>query len=119
MEKRDFRKLTSDAQLEIKKAAIKMVKAGQSQEYVAEFFGINRKTLYTWLKQFEEKGPQCVFRSIRHPIPALFGSLIRSEATHWFKYTKGAGSGGSFPHRFSFQFDFIPVMKQSVANGIS
>lgn len=58
MEKRDFRKLTSDAQLEIKKAAIKMVKAGQSQEYVAEFFGINRKTLYTWLKQFEEKGPQ-------------------------------------------------------------
>lgn len=61
----------------------------------------------------------CVFRSIRHPIPALFGSLIRSEATHWFKYTKGAGSGGSFPHRFSFQFDFIPVMKQSVANGIS
>ena len=62
---------------------------------------------------------RCVFRSIRHPIPALFGSLIRSEATHWFKYTKGAGSGGSFPHRFSFQFDFIPVMKQSVANGIS
>ena len=43
MEKRDFRKLTSDAQLEIKKAAIKMVKAGQSQEYVADFFGINRQ----------------------------------------------------------------------------
>jgi transposase len=58
MEKRDFRKLRSDAQLEIKKAAIKMVKAGQSQGYVADFFGINRKTLYTWLKQFEEKGPQ-------------------------------------------------------------
>ncbi|NLG16548.1 MAG: hypothetical protein GX556_04345, partial [Fibrobacter sp.] len=49
-------------------------------------------------KRFE--GSDCVFRSIRHPIPALFGSLIRSEATHWFKYTKGAGSGGSFPHRF-------------------
>ncbi len=60
MGKRDFRKLTSEAQLEIKKAAIKMVKAGQSQEYVANFFEINRKTLYTWLKQFEEKGPQGV-----------------------------------------------------------
>ncbi|NLG19543.1 MAG: hypothetical protein GX556_19650, partial [Fibrobacter sp.] len=50
-------------------------------------------------ENFKKRG-KCVFRSIQHPIPALFGSLIRSEATHWFKYTKGAGSGGSFPHRF-------------------
>ena len=58
MEKRDFRKLSSDAQLEIKKAALKMVKAGKSQLYVADFFGISRRSLYTWLKQLEEKGPQ-------------------------------------------------------------
>jgi len=58
MEKRDFRKLSSDAQLEIKKAALKMVKAGKSQLYVADLFGISRRSLYTWLKQLEEKGPQ-------------------------------------------------------------
>jgi len=56
MEKRDFRKISVEAQLEIKKAAIKMVNAGQTQTYTADFFGVARKTLNFWLKEFNLNG---------------------------------------------------------------
>lgn len=56
MEKIDFRKLSQEAQYEIKKAAIKMVKSGKTQTFVSEFFNITRKSVYTWLKQFDDKG---------------------------------------------------------------
>jgi transposase len=65
MEKRDFRKLSTEAQLEIKKAAIKMVKAGQSQTYTAIFFNISRRTLYGWLEQYDLKGSKGLPYQIR------------------------------------------------------
>jgi transposase len=56
MEKRDFRKLSTEAQYEIKISALKMIKEGQSQTYTSRFFGIARKTLYVWLEQQKQKG---------------------------------------------------------------
>ena len=33
-----------------------MVRTGKTQSYVAEFFGVTRKSVYTWLGQYDEKG---------------------------------------------------------------
>jgi transposase len=65
MEKEDFRTLTAEAQYQIKKAAIKMVKSGKSQTYVPHFFNVTRKSLYTWLKQYAEKGSDGLQQSKR------------------------------------------------------
>lgn len=65
MKKRDFRQLSPEAQLEVRRAAIKMVKAGQTQTYVADFFGIARKTLYGWLRRYEQKGSKSFHYQVR------------------------------------------------------
>lgn len=82
MEKRDFRKLSTEAQLEIKKAAIKMVKSGKSQTYTADFFGIARKTLYLWLEQYDLKGSKSLqyqTRGRRHGEKRLLTTVQEKE----------------------------------------
>jgi len=56
MRTEDFRKLAPEAQYEIRKAAVKMVHSGKSQSYTSEFFGVTRKSVYTWLRQQEREG---------------------------------------------------------------
>lgn len=47
MEKQDFRKLSPDARLQIKKLALKMIQSGKSTTEIAELFNVTRKSLYT------------------------------------------------------------------------
>lgn len=56
MENKDFRTQPTEAQYAMRKAAVKMVYSGKSQTYVAEFFGVTRKSIYTWLKEYTQKG---------------------------------------------------------------
>ncbi|NLE06180.1 MAG: IS630 family transposase [Crenarchaeota archaeon] len=60
MEKRDFRKLSTEAQYEIKIAALKMINEGQTQTETSRFFGVARKTLYLWLVQQKQNGSKCL-----------------------------------------------------------
>ena len=61
---------------------------------------------------------KCVFRFIWHLIPVLSGTCFRSEATHSFKITKGAGTMLFFSHRITSQLDFIGIVKNSIAYSI-
>lgn len=82
MEKRDFRKLSMEAQLEVKRAAIRMVKAGKSQTYTADFFGINRRTLFDWLQQYDQKGAKSLqyqTRGRRHGDKRLLSTAQEKE----------------------------------------
>jgi transposase len=56
MKNEDFRKLSLEAQYEIRKVVVKMVLSGKSQSYASEFFGVTRKSVYTWLRQHEREG---------------------------------------------------------------
>lgn len=58
MEKEDFRKISPDAQLQVKKLVLKMIKSGKSQTEVAGLLNITRKSIYTWLKKYGEKGSE-------------------------------------------------------------
>jgi len=49
-------KLTPEAQYEIRKAAVRMVESGKTQVEVAVFFGVARRSLFTWLQAYQEKG---------------------------------------------------------------
>jgi len=56
MKKEDFRKLSPDTRLQIKKLALKMMRSGKSMTEIAELLSVTRKSLYTWEKQFQENG---------------------------------------------------------------
>jgi transposase len=56
MENEDFRKISPEAQFAIKKSVVKMVTSGKSQSYTADFFGVSRRSVYSWLKDYNKKG---------------------------------------------------------------
>lgn len=62
MENQDFRKISPEAQFAIKKSVVKMVNSGKSQSYAAEFFGVSRRSVYKWLKDYNTKGT----KGLRH-----------------------------------------------------
>lgn len=56
MEKENFRKLTPEAQYEVKKAIIKMVQSGKTQSEAAEFFGVGLRSVSRWVGRFSAEG---------------------------------------------------------------
>lgn len=56
MKNDDFRKVSPETQYTIRKSVIKMINSGKSQTYAAEFFGISRRSVYNWLREFNKKG---------------------------------------------------------------
>lgn len=56
MEKRDARKLTMEAQYELRRTAIKLLKSGKSQKKVAEILEVARQAIWRWQKLYEAKG---------------------------------------------------------------
>ncbi len=56
MENQDFRQLSPEAQLEIKKATIKLVQSGKTQRYVSEFFGVGLRSVSRWIRQYNTEG---------------------------------------------------------------
>lgn len=56
MENRDFKKLTPEAQYELKKAVVKMVHSGKTQLYAAEFFGVGHRSVSRWFGQYQAEG---------------------------------------------------------------
>lgn len=56
MENEDFRKLTPEAQYELKKAIVKMVQSGKTQSYVAEFFGVGLRSVSRWIRRYNAEG---------------------------------------------------------------
>jgi len=56
MEKNDFRKLSSEERYQFRKRAMSLIKAGKSQKYVSEIFGIRQNTVSDWKKLYKEHG---------------------------------------------------------------
>jgi transposase len=52
----DARKISRDVQEQMRIRAVKIIRGGQSPEKVAEVMGVNRVTVYNWLKRFAEGG---------------------------------------------------------------
>ena len=56
MKKRDFRSLSSQAQDEIKRAAMKMLKAKKTQQEVSDFFSVRQQTVSIWWNHYQREG---------------------------------------------------------------
>jgi transposase len=56
MKKRDARKLSSDAQYEVRRTAIKLLKSGKSQKEVADILDVARQAIWRWQKLYDAKG---------------------------------------------------------------
>jgi transposase len=56
MKNEEFRKLTPEAQYELKKAVVKMVASGKTQLQAAEFFGVGHRSVSRWVGQFSVEG---------------------------------------------------------------
>lgn len=56
MEKRDARKLSTEAQYELRRTAIKLLESGKAQKQVAEILEVARQAIWRWQKLYEAKG---------------------------------------------------------------
>lgn len=56
MEKTDFKKLSPEAQYEVRKAAVRMANTEKTQEETAAFFGVTRRTITNWVKAYRKEG---------------------------------------------------------------
>lgn len=56
MAKRDARKLVPDAQFEVRRQAVYLYKEGQNFTEIARVLNVNRNSVSTWIKVYEEKG---------------------------------------------------------------
>ena len=58
MEKRDYRSASAEERAASRRAAIKLIKAGQRKGKVAECFGVSANTITNWLKRYDNEGVQ-------------------------------------------------------------
>ena len=58
MEKRDYRSASAEERAASRRAAIKLIKAGQRKGKVAECFGVSANTITNWLKRYDNQGVQ-------------------------------------------------------------
>src|SRR4051812_50022178 len=66
---RDFRKLTPATQAELRRIAVKMVRAGKTRIEAAEAGGVNRRFVGQWVKVAAQRGEAALAgrRRGRHP----------------------------------------------------
>ena len=51
LEKKDFRKLSIDAQASMREIALRLVKRGEKQASVADLIGLSRQTISEWVSK--------------------------------------------------------------------
>lgn len=56
MEKRDARQLNTEAQYELRRTAIQLLKSGKTQKEVAEILDIGTHAVWRWNKLYKAKG---------------------------------------------------------------
>lgn len=54
MKHKDFRALSTQAQEDLRRKAVKAVLAGRKQQETADLFGITRQSVGVWMKQYKE-----------------------------------------------------------------
>jgi transposase len=56
MEKTDFRTLSNNEKYQIRKRGISLKKAGKTQKFIAEVFGVREGTVSDWIKAYKSEG---------------------------------------------------------------
>lgn len=56
MENDNFRQLSPEAQYSLKKAIVKMVRSGKTQQYTSEFFGVGLRSVSRWMRLYNVEG---------------------------------------------------------------
>jgi len=57
MKKEDARKLTTEAQEQLRRQAIRLRKRGEPYEPIGEILGVNQNTAWLWWKNIRPKAP--------------------------------------------------------------
>ena len=77
MAKRDARKLSAEAQQELRMRAVKMVESGMTRLAVASILEVSSKQVGSWVKCYEQGGQQALI-----PILNNFGVVSNSGSVY-------------------------------------
>jgi transposase len=81
MKKNDARKLSTDAQQEIRYQVIRLKKQGRPREEISKITGIHRSTISAWWKLYKREGKKALKIKKRGPSVGIYRTLTPEQET--------------------------------------